>query len=273
MKRIGVVILSAIFTCNVIANTQTTQELTDKTRINDAIAAKLGIEFSNYNEINIISADKYLNNLNPSNANDVFMANEMKKYLAMHQEQQDKGYVEEKEPRAKELLDFKNLSSYQKNKYKDVLSSESTHLRDSIRELKLAYTFLGVPTEDMDSNYGVAPYGAYKSIKKGDIGDGWDGAVQFFDKKGIGGCAFSEHNRKLSGFGVELIKELVSYEIQNRPTVLLVTGTKESGYVYKLKWYDPTFSRELECANMEFHPQIKEKVIELANHIESYQHP
>lgn len=63
----------------------------------------------------------------------------------------------------------------------------------------------------MDLNIGVAPYGAYKSLKNGNDGDGWDGSVQFFDKKGIGSCAFTEHNRKLAHSGVELIKELVTY--------------------------------------------------------------
>jgi hypothetical protein len=93
-------------------------------------------------------------------------------------------------------------------KYKGVLSSESTHIRGSIDELKLAYTFVGVPTAEMDINIGVAPYGAYKEVRNGDDGDGWDGAVQFFEKKGIGSCAFTEHNRMLAHVGVELIKEL-----------------------------------------------------------------
>lgn len=208
------------------------------------------------------------------NANEAHMEKKMQEYLAMNDEQQKNGYVKNNEPRAKELLDLKNTASYQKKKYQSVLSPESTHIRSSSNELKLTYTFVGVPPEDMDLSIGVAPYGAYKSIKNGDAGEGWDGAVQFFDKNGVGRCAYSEHNRKLSGLGGgELIKELVSYDIQNRPTVTLITGTKETGYVYKIKWYDSTFSRELECANMEFSPQVKENVITLAGRIESYQQP
>lgn len=273
-KKLLVVGMSALFSFSVTASNQQVLTKDEINKKNKEIIAKAGIEIPEYNEINIVAASKYINSNNiKQDANDAHMAKKMQEYLAINDEQQKNGYVKDSDPRAKELLDLKNTASYQKKKYKGVLSAESTHIRDSSNDLKLAYTFVGVPPEDMDMSIGVAPYGAYKSVKNGDGGDGWDGAVQFFDKNGIGSCAFSEHNRKLSGLGIELIKELVSYDIQNRPTVILVKGTKESGYVYKIKWYDLTFSRELECANMEFSHQIKENVIALASRIESYQQP
>ncbi|KTD05805.1 hypothetical protein Lgra_2582 [Legionella gratiana] len=265
--------ITALFSFSVIASNEQALTKEEINKKNKEILAKAGIEIPEYNEINIVTANKYINSMNIKDANDAHLAKKMREYLVMNDEQQKNGYVNDNEPRAKELLDLKNTAAYQKKKYNGVLSAESTHIRDSSTDLKLAYTFVGVPPEDMDISIGFAPYGAYKSVKNGDGGDGWDGAVQFFDKNGIGSCAFSEHNRKLSGLGVELIKELVSYDVQNRPTVILVKGTKESGYVYKIKWYDPTFSRELECANMEFSPQIKENVIALASRIESYQQP
>lgn len=276
-NKLLVVGVSALFSFSVMASNQPSLTKEELNKRNKEILAKAGIEIPQYNEINIVPASKYINSENiKKNANDAHIAKKMQEYIAMNEEQQKNGYVKNNEPRAKELLDLKNTASYQKKKYKDVISPESTHIRSSSNDLKLAYTFVGAPPEDMDISIGIAPYGAYKwdkSVKNGDGADGWDGAVQFFNKKGIGSCAFSEHNRKLSGLGVELIKELVSYDIQNRPTVILVKGTKESGYVYKIKWYDPTFSRELECANREFSPQIKEDVIALANRIEAYQQP
>ncbi len=97
----------------------------------------------------------------------------------MNEEQQKTGYVEEDAPRAQELMEMKSVAPYHQKKYRNVFSPESTHIRSSINELKLAYNFVGVPPEEMDLNIGVALYGAYKSIKNGDAGDGWDGAVQF----------------------------------------------------------------------------------------------
>jgi len=273
-KKLLIAGISAIVSFNVMVNGQ--QALTKKeiNKRSQEILAKSGIELPKYNEINIVSASKYINDEGiKQNENDAHMAAKMKEYLAMNDEQQRNGYVKDNEPRAKELRDLKYVAPYQQKKYKGILSPESTHIRSSSHELKLAYTFVGVPKEEMDLNIGVAPYGAYKSMKNGDDGDGWDGAVQFFNKKDIGSCAFTEHNRKLAHSGVELIKELVTYDVHNKPTIVLVKGNKKTGFVYKLKWYDTTFSRELECANKEFSQQLRTEVIALANRIESYQQP
>jgi len=233
---------------------------------------KAGIDIPDTPEIRIVPANKYLAKKNlTNNQDDDFMATQVQNYLKMHSEQQKSGFVKIKEPRAKELMELKQIAPIHLKKYKGVLSPTSTHLRPSINELKLAYTFVGVPESDMDKSIGISPYGVYKQIKNGDDGDGWDGAVQFFDKNGVGSCAFTEHNRKLAHSGVELIKELVSYEVDNKPTILLIKGTKETGYIYKLKWYDATFSRELECANSDYSPKLRADVIELANRIEAYQ--
>ena len=135
----------------------------------------------------------------------------------------------------------------------------------------MAYTFVGVPKkEEMTVNIGVAPYGAYKQVKNGDDGDGWDGAGQFFEKNGLGSCAFTEHNRRLAHSGVELIKELVTNEINDKPTILLMKGSDDSGFVYKVKWYDPLFSRELECASKKYNTETRAAVIELAKRIDTY---
>ena len=241
---------------------------------NREMLAQAGIEIPTSIEVSIVSANKYMNIKGiKQNTNDAHMAMQMKEYLAMNEEQQKNGYVKDSEPRAKELMNLKYIAPYHKKKYQGVLSPESTHIRSSIDELKLAYTFVGVPKQEMTENIGVAPYGAYKSIKNGDDGDGWDGAVQFFEKKGIGFCSFIEHNRKLAHSGVELIKELVTYDVETKPSVVLVKGNKETGFVYKVKWYDNTFSRELECASPKFSQQLRSDVIALANRIESYQQP
>ena len=272
-KKILIAGISAIFTFNTMANTQPLTKEEIEKRSQESLA-KAGIVLPDSTEVSIISANKLINNKGiKQNANDAHIAKKMQEYLAMNDEQQKNGYVKDNEPRAKELMDLKHVAPYHQKKYKGILSSESTHIRISRDELTLAYTFVGVPTEEMSLNIGVAPYGAYKSVKNGDDADGWDGAVQFFDKKGIGSCAFTEHNRKLAHSGVELIKELITYDIQNKPTVVLVKGTRETGFVYKIKWYDNTFSRELECANPEFSQQLRTEVIALANRIECYQQP
>lgn len=236
-----------------------------------SLNAKANIELLRYDEINIVPACKYLNNQSmKQNANDVHIAKKIQEYLAMHEEQQKNGYVKDTDSRPKELMNLKHVAIYQTKKSNGIAASKDTHMRTSCDELKMAYTFMGVPKEAMTLNIGVAPYGAYKSIKNGDDGDGWDGAVQFFEKDGIGTCAFTEHNRRLAKSGVELIKELVTYDVRNKPTVLLIKGSTETGFDYKVKWYDNTFSRELECTNMDYSQDLTNAVIELANKIDSF---
>lgn len=273
MRKLLSIGLGILLSFNSLADNQNTLSRTEIDRLNKELLVRAGIYVPDSTEINIVSAKTFLfKNHGTNKANDD-TAKEMQAYLAMNAEQKKSGYVKEREPRAKELLDLENSSLYHKKKYRNVFSFKSTHLRVTSDELKLAYTFLGVPKEDVSVNIGVAPYGAYKEVKNGDDADGWDGAVQFFVKNGIGTCAFTEHNRKLARTGVELIKELVSYEIHDKPTIILVKGTQETGFVYKIEWYDSMFNRELECANSKFSQKLRAEVIELANRIDSYQLP
>ncbi|KTC85437.1 hypothetical protein [Legionella drozanskii] len=106
--------------------TITTEEIDKRNR---AMLAKAGIELLDSIEVNRVSASKYIeSNSIKQNANDAHMANKMKKYLAMNNEQQKNGYVKDNEPRAKELIGLKHVAIYHKEKYKGVLSSESTWL-------------------------------------------------------------------------------------------------------------------------------------------------
>lgn len=158
----------AIFSFNVLANSQKTLTIKAINKRNQEILAKAGLSIPEYNQINIVPANKYLGSSKmgiKQDANDAHMAKKMQEYLSMNNEQQKNGYVKENEPRAKELMELKHIAPYQKKKFKAVLSPTSTHIRSSNDELKLAYTFVGVPAEEMDINIGVVPYGAYKSVK------------------------------------------------------------------------------------------------------------
>lgn len=261
-SSLSVTILAFSISSITLASSPTQAELREK---NKAYLKKMGIELLD-GEIRIVDAKTVLRN-----SKNEYYASKINQYLSMHQEQEKNGFVKIPEPRAKELLEFREAANYQYQKYKNEISQASTHLRHSIPELKMAYTFIGVPDSEMDEHIGVAPYGAYKQTKYGDDSDGWDGAVQFFVNKDLGTCEFKEHNMKLAHGGVELIQDLVSYDISNKPSVILVKGSEETGYLYKVAWYDNTFSRELACANKTYSPLTKHKVIELATKIEAIQ--
>ena len=131
-KKLIITCISAIFTFNAMADSQLTLTKEEINNRNKDILAKAGISISEYNEINIVSANTYTDSKGlKQNANDAHVGKKIKEYLAMNEEQQKNGYVKGSEPRARELLDLKHVASYHKKKYEGVLSSESTHIRAS----------------------------------------------------------------------------------------------------------------------------------------------
>ncbi|QEY51605.1 hypothetical protein [Legionella longbeachae] len=262
--------VSILFPLSLIAQTGNTLTKEELNKQNMELLAKAGISLADSTEIIITSADTIINDKSVSkDKNSAYYAEKTKQYLLMHEEQQKNGYINTIDPRAKELMELKYTADFHKKKYKNVFSPTSTHIRSDISQLKMAYTFVGVPNNEMDNNFGVAPFGAYKQVKNGDDSDGWDGAVQFFNNNNIGVCAYTEHNRLLARSGVEIIKELTSYEINEKPTLVLIKGTNNTGFIYKLQWFDRTFTKELECANTKFDQELKNQVIELAKRIDS----
>lgn len=251
-----------VYMAQSVASPLSQEEIRNKDK---AYLQKIGINLLD-GEVKIISSKTL-----KAQVKDDFYLSRINKYLAMYKEQEKKGYVSESEPRAKELLDFKNSASFQFKKYVNEFSPISTHLRSSMSDLKMAYTFVGVPNTEVSENIGFAPYGAYKQTKYGDASNGWDGAIQFFVKDKIGTCEFKEHNLKLAHGGVELIQELISDDIGGKPTVILTKGTNETGFLYQVSWYDNTFSRELSCASEKFNITTKDAVLELAKAIEQAQ--
>jgi hypothetical protein len=266
MLNLYKLLLSISMACGFIQAIEASEVSREEIRSqNKAYLQKMGITLLD-GEVRIIKAKILM-----AQAKDDYYSSKVQSFLAMHKEQEKNGFVKEPEPRAKELIDFKQAAQYQYKKYNSEFSPSSTHLRHAMSDLKMAYTFVGVPESEIDKNIGVAPYGAYKQVKYGDEGGGWDGAVQFFEKKEIGICEFKEHNLKLAHGGIELIQELVSDEILGKPTIVLVKGNKETGFLYQISWYDNTFSRELSCAAPDFNELTKNNTIELAKTIEKAQ--
>lgn len=55
-----------------------------------------------------------------------------------------------------------------------------THLKEHIDEMKIAYSFKGVPQELVKQHNGYAVTGGYRRVENGDPADGWTGAAHFF---------------------------------------------------------------------------------------------
>lgn len=179
-------------------------------------------------------------------------------------EMREKGFIEESSIRPKELINFKAHAELQFKNYANNENNASTHIRHSLNNLKLAFTPKRLPSMLMASFIGTAPQGAYRD-------KGWTGAVQFFEAKDIGICAYAQMDVKSSHTAAELAQEAVTYSVSDKATVLLVKGSKTSGFDYDIRWFDDLVFHELECANMKYSADTTQSVINLAKSIDSYQ--
>jgi|GEM_PF-1400744 len=180
------------------------------------------------------------------------------------------GYVEKDMPYASKLLGMDKVGPINIKQNLTSNNDQGTHLRMSARNLKLAFNFKGVESDDLllhENNnikvIGVAPQGAFNKEN-----GGWSGAAQFFSVNNLGVCSYGVMNVKASGTSTMLAMEDVTYEIHDKATLTKVEGSKSSGFIYKVKWYDDVNFHELECANSNFAPQIEQDVINLAKKID-----
>jgi hypothetical protein len=185
-------------------------------------------------------------------------------------QQAELGYVKKETTSPAELLDMKVMAPIDIRQYAANNNEKGTHLRQSTRQLKLAFKFRGVEGDDFllhaNNNIkvlGAAPQGAFH-----DEFDGWSGAAQFFSMKNLGVCSYAVMNVKASGTSAMLAMEDVTYDINSKATLIHTEGSKNSGFLYKVEWFDDENFHELECANAQYSKQIKHEVIELARMID-----
>ena len=247
MKKLLIIILCFIST----SLFSLTQEEIKKT--NTELLKKSGLPILD-SEIEIVSFNDFFNNQYISSKDRVFINELKKKYQEMNKEQNEKGYVEEDNLRAQELISIK--------------LNPKKNLNQNFNEIKMGYIFLSIPDSKDIKTIGYSPMGSYKELKNGDDSDGWDGIVQFFNYKQIGFCAYTEHNIKLAHSGAQLIREFITYDVSNKPCIIIIKGNEITGYTYKISWYDDTFIRDLECANKKYDSELTNKLIELANFID-----
>lgn len=171
------------------------------------------------------------------------------------------GYIKEFLPQTQSLLNFKEVS---KNRFSSQPENSTDEgLRHDISEIEMAYDYRGVPANAITTMLGVAPSVTY--IK----GQGWAGAMQFFEKGGLGNCSYRENNLKLSHGSAVIPKEDINYKVNGKITVMNVTGEPNSGFMYSVDWYDNNYFRELKCANRKFSPSIMDASLELARIIDN----
>lgn len=175
------------------------------------------------------------------------------------------GYINQYNQNAVNLLMFKQIAHADFYQTNNTFRKNDTHLRHNIHELKMSYHYKGVPDSLVKEIFGFAPESTI-------INGGWAGAVEFFVPSDLGTtCSYRETNIKLTGSSAYFAEENVSYKVNGKITMVDTKGNQASGYSYKVEWWTDEYRRILECANKDFNPAIRDKVIALANKIEEFQ--
>lgn len=182
------------------------------------------------------------------------------KWKRQQEEQKNKGYYSIETTRAKELMEMHKTVSFEYNASAKDSRPESSHLRQKIDEIKMAYTFEPVPRSEVTYLLGFAAVGGYDN--------GWNGVVEFFNKNGVGSCAYTENNIKLSHGTEKIDEDIVRYDINGKITTLDVHGTDNSGFLYTVHWVDDDYFHDLECASSKYSSETTHAVIALAKRVD-----
>ncbi len=208
----------------------------------------------------------------------------IKEVLQEEKEIGQKGYVTKNSIEARDLLDLqKNIQkSFKVNKVGQTFQIErdSTDFRPTLHAIPLGFKYTGLEKNNsLKSQYkttgqaimasdsilimGAVPTGGFHE-KEG----GWSGVCEFFYYTPIGNCSYTIRNVKVSRTAALLDEEAVTYEIHQKPTLHIVEGSKSSGFLYSIKWYDINNFHELECATKNYSEYTMDKAIELARTID-----
>ena len=176
---------------------------------------------------------------------------------------QQLGYIKADNPSTDQLLNLAITSHRDLIAHGNDSDPESTHLKKSVNDLKMAYTPTQIPSFVADTYVGAAPYLTYLKDQ------GWVGSIQFFANQGVGYCSFSENNVKLSHGSIVIAKEDVRNDVNGKTTTVEVMGTPNSGFTYTVEWFDDTFFRKVECANKRFSSDLINSAIKIAQSIDN----
>lgn len=177
-------------------------------------------------------------------------------------DQKTKGYYEMVNKKARLLLSMPETAMKEYNARKSIdFNPHDTHLYEVKSNLPMSYDYKGIPSNLATKVIGFAPEATF-------INNGWSGAVEFFVPSFGGVCAYHEKNIQLTRTAAYIPKEIATNAVNNKLTTMNAVGSKDSGFVYEIEWWDKKFKRTLECAAKEYSDSIGKATIELAKQID-----
>ncbi|MCC5791689.1 MAG: hypothetical protein JJT82_03660 [Legionellaceae bacterium] len=169
-------------------------------------------------------------------------------------EMQEKGYYTSDSGRPTELMQMKERANA------IFAKTSQTELKPTAQQIPLGYQFNALPKNSGIDVTAFAPSGGYHN--------GWNGIVAFFEKEGLGSCAYTENNITLSQAAIYIPHHEAEYRVNGKLTLTEVGGSKDTGFLYTVHWFDERFFYRLECASIQYKMSLKNEVIALAKELD-----
>jgi hypothetical protein len=178
-----------------------------------------------------------------------------KKTEALQLEQlKTRGYIEEDSEYPRKLISMTHKDSLLWATASDNNNPYDTHLKKDISQIRLAFPYKGIISTESNEVFAYAAIGTWKD-------NGWTGIKEFFGKKGVGICTLSTYHTKLSNMRTRVVAEFARYDVNNKLTTVVVSGNSNSGFLYRIRWRDSFLIRDLECAKMDYKPEITNELV------------
>jgi hypothetical protein len=250
MKKLYSVVLTALaFSCH--GETMDADSFKEKFKLLD-------------NEIRIVKLKDFMKSSITSDDDQKFMTKFISEMKQTKKEMDDKGYVYKPSPYINFLL-----NEIKDEKTRSFIQSKSSELSDNLSQIKISYDYKPLNPSFYEKHWGFSPMGTYNDCYDNECRPGWTGAVEYFEKEGLT-CSYSEHNTKEAHGGNELVEELITYNVNNKPTIELVTKDT-TGHLYTVHWFKKDYDRTIDCASVNYSKEIFNLVIGFAKKIDTYQ--
>jgi hypothetical protein len=184
--------------------------------------------------------------------------------LARALEQKEKGFYETDSEYAKFLLETPAHAANEIKSFKANNDPTDTHLKANFNEIKLAFSFKGLPSIKKNDIIGYAAIGGWH--------DGWTGIKVFF-KQNKSVCSYSYFDLAASHGAAQLNQEYATKEVNGKISYIDIEGNRKSGMLYSVNWFEEKAVHQLDCANATYNKLFTDGTVALARQLDKDMSP
>jgi hypothetical protein len=157
---------------------------------------------------------------------------------------------------------LQSLEQKQRKEWIDPKNEKDTYysgMKFNKDDIKTTFKFNGIDKHVI----GYAVGGTFVKNK------GWTAINEYFSTD-FGVCILTTEDVKAQNGTVQISRESINYNVNNKPGTQVVIGSEKTGFMYKVYWFDvkKTMSYYLGCSNLKYDNSILDKVISFATNID-----